>query len=119
MGLTAGSLEKSIDLIQNLEVDSERMLQNIEITNGLIYAEKVSFYLSKTIGKMQAHDTVKKACKESITSGKHLKDIIIDKHPEIQNIDDLFQPEKAIGNCIEWVESILEMYKKQTHENQL
>ena len=72
MNLTAGSLEKSVDLITNLEVDKERMLQNIEITNGLIYAERVSLHLSKTIGKMQAHESVKKACALAIQQQRHL-----------------------------------------------
>ncbi|PKQ44529.1 3-carboxy-cis,cis-muconate cycloisomerase [Confluentibacter flavum] len=111
IGLTAGSLEKSIDLIQNLEVDSKRMLKNIEITNGLIYAEKVSFILSKTIGKMQAHEAIKKSCQLSISSGKHLKEIISEAHPEIENIEELFKPENVIGNSIEWVEKILKSYK--------
>lgn len=110
IGLTCGSLEKSIDLIENLEVDTERMLQNVEITNGLIYAEKVAFVLSNTLGKMQAHEAIKKACKRSISEGKHLKQIIIETHPEIDNIDELFQPENAIGNSIEWVENILKKY---------
>lgn len=111
IGLTAGSLEKSIDLIQNLEVDSKRMLDNIEITNGLIYAEKVSFLLSKTIGKMQAHEAIKKSCQLSISSGKHLKEIISEAYPEIENIEELFKPENVIGNSIEWVEKILKSYK--------
>ncbi|MFI1744168.1 3-carboxy-cis,cis-muconate cycloisomerase [Thalassobellus sediminis] len=110
IGLTCGSIEKSIDLIENLEVDTERMLQNVEITNGLIYAEKVAFVLSNTLGKMQAHEAIKKACKRSISEGKHLKQIIIETHPEINNIDTLFQPENAIGNSVKWVEKILNNY---------
>lgn len=110
IGLTCGSLEKSIDLIENLEVETERMLQNIEITNGLIYAEKVAFALSSTLGKMQAHEAIKKACKLSISTGKHLKQIIIETHTEIDNIDELFQPENAIGNSIKWVKKIIYRY---------
>lgn len=110
IGLTAGSLEKSIDLIQNLEVDTKRMLENIEITNGLIYAEKVSFALSTTLGKMQAHEAVKKACKLSITTAKHLKEIITEEYPELASIETLFQPENAIGNSVQWVENILKNY---------
>ena len=110
IGLTCGSLEKSIDLIENLEVDTKRMLQNIELTNGLIYAEKVAFELSNTLGKMQAHEAIKKACKRSIDEEKHLKQIIRETHPEIDNIDALFQPENAIGNSIKWVEKITNKY---------
>lgn len=110
MNLTAGSLEKSLDLISNLDVDKERMLQNIEITNGLIYAEKVSFQLSKTLGKMQAHESIKKACNVAIQQKRHLKEVVLEMHPQIKNIDKLFQPKNAIGNSIVWVKSLLKTY---------
>lgn len=110
IGLTAGSIETSIDLIENLEVDKKRMLQNIEITNGLIYAEKVSFYLSKKLGRMQAHEALKKACNLSVTSGKHLKEIILELYPDIQNIEILFNPANSLGNSIEWADKILNKY---------
>ncbi|RAJ15898.1 3-carboxy-cis,cis-muconate cycloisomerase [Arenibacter echinorum] len=110
MNLTGGSLEKSVDLITNLEVDKDRMLQNIEITNGLIYAEKVSLYLSKSIGKMQAHESVKKACTLALQQQKHLKEVVQEMHPQIESIEDLFKPENAIGNSVVWTENILKKY---------
>jgi len=111
MGLTAGSLEKSVDLIQHLEVRPEQMLKNIEITNGLIYAEKVSLQLSKSMGKLQAHESVKKACERSIKEQRHLKSVISEMHPDLENIDQLFQPENSIGNSVSWVDELL-----KTHE---
>ena len=102
--------KKSVDLIINLEVDKERMLQNIEITNGLIYAERVSLHLSKTLGKMQAHESVKKACALAIQQQRHLKEVVLEMHPQIINIDALFEPISAIGNSLVWVENILKKY---------
>jgi 3-carboxy-cis,cis-muconate cycloisomerase len=110
MALTGGSMEKSIDLIENLEVDKQRMLQNIELTQGLIYAERVSLELSKSIGKMQAYESVQKACRIAIKDQKHLKLVVLDMHPQLENIDELFKPEKAIGNSIKWVEKITNKY---------
>jgi 3-carboxy-cis,cis-muconate cycloisomerase len=103
-------MEKSIDLIENLEVDKQRMLQNIELTQGLIYAERVSLELSKSIGKMQAYESVQKACRIAIKDQKHLKLVVLDMHPQLENIDELFKPEKAIGNSIKWVEKITNKY---------
>ena len=108
--LLAAQRTKSVDLITNLEVDKERMLQNIEITNGLIYAERVSLHLSKTIGKMQAHESVKKACALAIQQQRHLKEVVLEIHPEIANIEVLFEPISAIGNSLVWVENILKKY---------
>ena len=110
MNLTGGSLEKSVDLITNLEVDKERMLQNIELTNGLIYAEKISLQLSKSIGKMQAHEAVKKACNLAIQQQRHLKELVQEMHPQLEQLEELFKPENAIGNSVVWVENVLKKY---------
>lgn len=107
MLLTAGSLEKTIDLIAGLEVDEKRMLANIEITQGLIFAENVSLALASKIGKIQAHELVEKACKTAVSKNKHLKEILIENNVEIDNLDELFNPENSIGNSVEIVESIL------------
>lgn len=110
MNLTAGSLEKSVDVITNLEVNEERMLQNIEITKGLIYAEIVSLQLSKSIGKMPAHEAVQKACILAQQKQKHLKEVVREMYPQLENIDELFNPENAIGNSVVWVENLLKKY---------
>lgn len=110
MGLTAGSLEKSVDLIQNLEVQPEHMLRNIEMTGGLIYAEKVSLHLSKSIGRMQAHEAVKKACKIALAEKRHLKEVVQEAFPDIADLEALFQPENGIGHSVEWVENVLKNY---------
>ena len=110
MNLTAGSLEKSVDVITNLEVNEERMLQNIEITKGLIYAEIVSLQLSKSIGKMSAHEAIQKACMLAQQKQKHLKEVVREMYPQLENIDELFNPENAIGNSVVWVENLLKKY---------
>jgi 3-carboxy-cis,cis-muconate cycloisomerase len=111
MLMTAGSLEKTIELIAGLEVDEKRMLANIEITQGLIFAENVSLALASKIGKIQAHELVEKACKTAISKKKHLKEILIENNTEIENLDDLFNPENSIGNSVEIVNAILKKYE--------
>jgi len=111
--LTAGSLEKTIELITGLEVDEKRMLANIEITQGLIFAEDVSLELVKKIGKIHAHELVEKACKTAILKNKHLKEILIENNVEIENLDELFNPENSIGNSVEIVEKIILKYEKK------
>lgn len=109
--LTAGSLEKTIELIGGLEVDEKRMLANIEITQGLIFAENVSLALASKIGKIQAHELVEKACKKAISKNRHLKEILIENNTEIEKLDDLFNPENSIGNSVEIVDAILKKYE--------
>lgn len=117
MLLTAGSLTKSVDLISHLEVNGKRMASNLELTKGLIYAENVSLSLAKKIGKMQAHETVEKACKLSIKMDVHLKEIIAEMDLDIENFEELFKAENSIGNSLEIIDNIIS--RTYTDENEL
>ncbi|MEO8254822.1 MAG: 3-carboxy-cis,cis-muconate cycloisomerase [Flavobacterium sp.] len=111
MQLTAGSLEKSIALLDGLEVDKNRMLANLELTNGLIYAENVSLVLAQKIGKAAAHELIETACKTAIQEKKHLKEVIIELNIEIIDLDGLFDPENSIGLSIELLNQVLAKYQ--------
>jgi 3-carboxy-cis,cis-muconate cycloisomerase len=113
MQLTAGSLEKSIDLVSGLEVNEKRMLQNIEITNGLIFAENVSLALAIKLGKIQAHELVEKACKIAVSKNKHLKEVLEEMDIEIDDLAQYFNPENSIGNSVKIVENILKRYENK------
>ncbi len=110
MMLTAGSVERSIELIEGLEVDEKRMLQNLELTKGLIYAENVSLALATKIGKINAHELVEKACKLAISQQKHLKEILEEMNLDLPNLEDLFKPENSIGNSLEIIDEILKIH---------
>jgi 3-carboxy-cis,cis-muconate cycloisomerase len=105
--LTAGSLEKTIELIQGLEVDEERMLTNIETTRGLIFAENVSLALTAKVGKIPAHEMVEKACKLAISRQRHLKEILKEMNVDLPNLEELFKAENSIGNSLEIIDEIL------------
>lgn len=113
MQLTAGSLEKSIDLVSGLEVNEKRMLQNIEITNGLIFAENVSLALAIKLGKIQAHELVEKACKIAVSKNKHLKEVLEEMDIELDDLAQYFNPENSIGNSVKIVENILKRYENK------
>lgn len=53
--------EAARSLIDSLEVDTERMAANLELTGGLIYAEHVQSVLTREVGMAEASVTVKKA----------------------------------------------------------
>ncbi len=107
MELTAGSLEKIIDLFTHLEVDEKQMAINLELTNGLIYAENVALALSKKIGKIQAHEYVEKACKVAITDKKHLLEVLIEQKLDLPDMDNLFNANHSLGNTLSIIDDIL------------
>ncbi|MGR3811785.1 class-II fumarase/aspartase family protein [Jiulongibacter sp. NS-SX5] len=111
MGLSAGSLEKTVDLISHLEVKPEQMAHNLEQTNGLIYAENVSLALAQTMGKLKAHDYVTKACKKAISQKIHLLDILKEQKTELSDIEKYFTPSYSLGSAIRITNEVLDKYE--------
>jgi len=60
--LTAGAIHHLATIVPNLEVDVQRMRTNLDLTQGLIFAEAVSMALGEKIGRAQAHEIVEAAC---------------------------------------------------------
>ncbi len=110
MTLTAGTVERAIELIEGLEVDEKRMLANLELTQGLIYAENVSLALAHKIGKNQAHEWVEKACKTAIAQQKHLKDVLLELKIDVPSLDEQFKPENALGLSLEMIDKVLKKF---------
>ncbi|MFV8375838.1 3-carboxy-cis,cis-muconate cycloisomerase [Flavobacterium sp. LB1P71] len=111
MQLTAGSVEKSIALIEGLEVDENRMLANLELTKGLIYAENLALALAQEIGKSAAHEWIENACKKAIQEKKHLKEVVLEMNIEIADLDSLFDPKKSIGLSLELIDQVVKKYQ--------
>ncbi|MBL7817800.1 MAG: 3-carboxy-cis,cis-muconate cycloisomerase [Saprospiraceae bacterium] len=107
--LTAGSLRQAIEITNGLEVDKDRMLKNIDVTEGLIFAENVSLALAEKIGKTEAHELVEQACKITTQTHTHLKNVLSDnetvkKYLNPEELDTLFDPKRAIGFSVFFVE---------------
>lgn len=113
--ITAGALQQALNMTNGLEVDTQRMLRNLELTNGLIYAENVSLALAEKIGKAAAHEHVEALCKQVAQTQTHLKmlvtdDPIVGKHLSNSDIDALFDPANSLGECDRLIDAILTLW---------
>ncbi|HUK65090.1 MAG TPA: 3-carboxy-cis,cis-muconate cycloisomerase, partial [Dongiaceae bacterium] len=52
------------DCLEHLEVDADRMRANLDLTGGLLLAERVATALTPALGRMAAHDLVESAAAE-------------------------------------------------------
>lgn len=110
--LTAGAVHQACIVTNGLEVDTEKMLSNIELTNGLIYAENISLALAKDIGKETAHGLMEKLCKEAMELKIPLKELVkkndlVAKYISLMQIDDLFNPANSIGFCDDFINKVI------------
>lgn len=111
MQLTTGAVDRSLELIDSLEIDAHRMRQNLDITKGLIYAETVSLALAPALGKTQAHELVEKACALAVTEQKHLKEVLQEQAIDVPNLDALFEPEQSLGQTLDIIDQILNRFR--------
>jgi 3-carboxy-cis,cis-muconate cycloisomerase len=80
--LMAGALKQSRFVLEGLEVDVQRMRENIDLTNGLVMSEAVMMGLGPYIGREYAHDLVYDLCREATLTKRPLLELLV-AHPEI------------------------------------
>ena len=85
-GLAAGSLREARLLAAGLVVDEARMLANIGITRGLLFAEAAATRLATRMGRDAAHHCIEQAASRVRDSGDYLRDILL-ADPDIQRLN--------------------------------
>lgn len=97
MLVTSGGLAAIVDIAEGLEVDAERMRQNLDATDGLIMAEAVAMRLAEQVGKSDAHHLVEAASKKAVKDKKHLREALredanVSAQLGADEIAELFEP---------------------------
>ena len=102
----------AIRLLNELEVNKDVMRKNLNITNGLILSQRVTYFLADIIGKDTAesmiHDIAMKAIAENISLSDAIKnDKVASQYFTDQDLKNLLDPETYIGLAIEQVKIIV------------
>ena len=74
--LGAGVLHQANFMLSGLQVQTERMRRNLEMTGGLIVSEAVMMGLAPALGRNTAHDVVYDACRMANEQGLSLLDAL-------------------------------------------
>ena len=114
--LCAGALERTLDVLQGMQVNAENMQRNLACTQGLIMAEAVMMALAPHIGRLQAHHLVEDACKTAVAKGVHLRDVIAELDQvkdlfSVAQISEIFKPESYLGNIQDQIDAVLQEAK--------
>ena len=106
--LTAGALHHLAALAPNLQINTARMCENLELTHGLIYAEAISMTLAEKIGRVAAHEKIAAACQLAISSRRHLRDVLASQSElSSADLDRLFDPRNYLGSSSALIDAIL------------
>ena len=117
--LVAGSaLAQAVTLIEGLQVFPEAMRRNLDLTNGLVMAERVSLALAATLGRAEAHHRLEQASRRCVESGRHLREILAED-PALagklgkSELADLFDPLTYRGASDAIIDRILARYRQE------
>jgi 3-carboxy-cis,cis-muconate cycloisomerase len=112
VSLGAGALHQMGEIIPKLEIDTERMRENLEATRGLILAEAVTMALAEKIGKAAAHEIVEEACAQARQEKRQLRDVIVGDRRATERLsagelERLFDARKYLGLAEVFVDRVV------------
>jgi adenylosuccinate lyase len=101
------------NVLKDLHVDEQRMLKNMELTQGRTLSEAVMLALTrKGMDRQQAHELVRSLAIRSETQNRPFKDIlvensVIDHLLSAKELSEALCPQNYLGTSLTQVESIL------------
>lgn len=115
--LTAGALAQTRFVLDGLQVNEQKMRENLAMTKGLIMSEAVMMGLGDKMGRNTAHDVVYDVCREVVKTGRPLIDLLeenaeIRKHADRKTLEKLVDPANYLGVAGEMVDRVLAMRGK-------
>ena len=109
---TAGAVSQALFMLTGLEVDTQRMRQNLDSTGGLIVAEAVMMGLAPALGRNEAHDVVYAACRVALEQKRTLADVLkanedVTRLVSLEQIDAMCEPTNYLGCAAQMVDKAL------------
>ncbi len=113
LSLTGAAALHMQTLLAGLEVDAERMRANLDLSNGLVMAERLTFALASTLGKAGAKTLMEDACQRAVREKRHLREVL-GRLPEAKglDLDALFDPSTYLGASDMFIDRVLKLYEE-------
>ena len=107
------------NIVANLRVDEQRMLKNIELTEGRSMSEAVMIALAKKgMDRQEAHELLRKLTLKSEIEKRHFKEVllgekIVTEKLSKKEIDDALNPKNYLGTTLQQVEFTVKKTEKE------
>ena len=66
-------------ILSGIEFNDANIKKNLELTKGLIMAERLMIALADRMGRQEAHELVRTLAQEAYKSNRHLKELVIER----------------------------------------
>ena len=116
LALTGGAAAALREALDGLEVDTDRMRANLELTGGLLLTEAVSTALAESVGRARAKALVAEAARRASDGGRQLRDeLAADDQIELsaEEIDRALDPVEYLGSAEAFVDRALEAHERR------
>lgn len=106
-------IELSRMIVSGLNVHEDRMMENLELTKGLIYSEALMMRLGKTLGRQSSHHILYDLAMDSFNQSQDYRDLAR-QHPDVsrvlgsEQLDEVFDPKLQILGAVELVDRVLD-----------
>ncbi len=115
-------INRAKPLLKELKVNKDKMRENLDITNGLILSQRLTFYLADKIGKDTANDLMHDVAKYALENNISLEEAALANKTIQENItkealSNILNPETYIGLAVDQAQLIIneiESKRKQT-----
>jgi len=118
LALTGGTAAAVREVTEGLEVNPETMRQNLDETGGVLMAEKVTTVIADRLGRMEAHELVKKAALRAADGGKPFREELL-AEPVLRErltageIDAALDPVAYLGSAGTFIDRALHLYRDE------
>lgn len=108
----SAQLQTALTILKGLKVNSDRMLTNLLMQNGLLLSEKVMFEIGKRLGKQTAHHLVYNCAMQAFEQNRAFKDVLLDdpllnKEFSVAELDSWLEPINYLGSAPEKVQQVI------------
>lgn len=110
-GHTHRMLEIAERVLSGLTVDRERMLANLDLSDGALFSEQVMMVLAERMGRQRAHDLVYEISITAYDRGLHLREALladpsVTEHFTVGEIDAMFDPRRVVDTASMMVDEV-------------
>ena len=105
-------INRAKPLLKELKVNKNKMRENLDITNGLILSQRLTFYLADKIGKDTANDLMHDVAKYALENNISLEEAALANKTIQENItkealSNILNPETYIGLAVHQAQLII------------
>ena len=105
-------INRAKPLLKELKVNKNKMRENLDITNGLILSQRLTFYLADKSGKDTANDLMHDVAKYALENNISLEEAALANKTIQENItkealSNILNPETYIGLAVDQAQLII------------